>query len=54
MAFQLYTDLDVYKENRKLRKSISLLVKKSFPLDEKYKLTDQIIRASRSITANIA
>lgn len=27
---------------------------KSFPLDEKYKLVDQIKRASRSVTANIA
>lgn len=27
---------------------------KGFPQDEKYKLTDQIIRASRSVTANIA
>lgn len=27
---------------------------KGFPHDEKYKLTDQILRASRSVTANIA
>ncbi len=27
---------------------------KNFPQDEKYKLADQIVRASRSVTANIA
>ena len=32
---------------------ISFLVKK-FPIDEKYRLTDQILRSSRSISDNIA
>jgi four helix bundle protein len=27
---------------------------KTFPTEEKYRLTDQMIRASRSVTANIA
>ena len=27
---------------------------KTFPIEEKYRLTDQLIRSSRSITANIA
>jgi four helix bundle protein len=49
-----FTDLEVYKECCKLRISISSLAKNAFPLEEKYKLTDQIIRSSRSITANIA
>jgi four helix bundle protein len=54
MKNQSFTDLEVYKECRQLRISISSLTKNEFPIDEKYKLTDQIIRSSRSITANIA
>ena len=48
-----FEDLEVWKECRNLRIQISVLVK-TLPLDEKYKLTDQLIRASRSVTANIA
>ncbi|RDB05787.1 four helix bundle protein [Runella aurantiaca] len=54
MKNQNFTDLEVYKECRQLRIEIAVLTKNDFPLDEKYKLTDQIIRSSRSITANIA
>jgi four helix bundle protein len=53
MSSQDFTDLEVYKECRKLRMSISFLCK-TFPNDEKFKLVDQIVRSSRSITANIA
>jgi four helix bundle protein len=49
-----FTDLDVYKECRKFKISISELTKMYFPKDEKYRLLDQIIRSSRSVTANIA
>jgi len=45
--------LVVWKEGRALRKEVSVLTKK-FPLVEKFKLTDQMLRASRSFTANIA
>ena len=48
-----FTKLDVYIECRKLRMSISTLVK-TFPLEEKYKLTSQILRSSRGVTACIA
>lgn len=48
-----FTDLEVYKECRQLRISISNLIKTNFPLEEKYKLSDQIIRSSRSVTACI-
>jgi four helix bundle protein len=41
------------KKSRVLRNNIAKLVK-SFPTEEKYRLTDQIIRASRSIGNNIA
>ena len=54
MSFTHFTDLDVYRECRILRKNISALVKTHFPPEEKYKLTDQIIRCSRRITACLA
>lgn len=47
-----FTDLEVWKKARMLRNNITELVK-SFPSDEKYRLTDQIIRSSRSIGNNI-
>lgn len=46
-------DLEAWKHARELRKEISKLLK-SFSNDEKYRLTDQLLRASRSCTANIA
>jgi four helix bundle protein len=45
-------NLDVWKEGRKFRKRISELTKR-FPEFERYKLTDQMLRASRSVTANV-
>ena len=45
--------LDIWKEGRKFRKRISKLTKK-FHESEKYKLADQMTRASRSFTANIS
>jgi four helix bundle protein len=54
MGHTSFTDLEVYKECRTLRINISNLVKNHFPQEEKYKLSDQIIRCSRRITACIA
>jgi len=48
-----FTGLKCWKESRQLRNSIRNLVN-TFPQNEKYRLSDQIIRSSRSITANIA
>jgi len=48
-----FEDLELYKECRNFRKIISDLVK-ILPKDEKYRLVDQLLRCSRSITANIA
>jgi four helix bundle protein len=48
-----FTDLEVWKQSRKIRIEISELTKK-FPVEEKYRLTDQIIRSSRSIGNNLA
>ncbi len=48
-----FEELDVWKECRNLRIQVSSILK-TFPQEEKYRITDQLIRASRSITANIA
>ena len=48
-----FKELEIWKQARELRREISNLAK-SFLIDEKYRLMDQMIRASRSVTANIA
>src|ERR1700733_7901412 len=48
-----FTELEVWKQSRKIRNWISDLTKK-FPIEEKFRLTDQIIRSSRSIGNNLA
>lgn len=51
--FYSFESLEVWKSARELRKRMSDITK-SFPNEEKYRLIDQIIRASRSVAANIA
>lgn len=48
-----FEDLKVWQLSRKLRNDIFELTK-GLPNEEKYRLKDQLIRASRSVTANIA
>ncbi len=48
-----FEDLETWKKCRQLRQDISKLIKR-FPIEEKWRLTDQLIRSSRSVTANIA
>ena len=48
-----FEELDCWKKAVALRKKLFLIVK-TFPPDEKFRLIDQILRASRSVTANIA
>ena len=48
-----FEDLEVWRAGRNLRRDLSQLVKQFSP-DEKFRLVDQILRASRSVTANIA
>ena len=48
-----FRDLEVYKLSREVAKEIFFLTK-TFPPDEKYYLTDQVRRSSRSIGAQIA
>lgn len=48
-----FRDLEAWKACRKVRQAIFALTHK-LPAAEKYRLTDQMIRASRSATANLA
>lgn len=48
-----FEELDCWKKSAALRRNLSARVRK-FPQEEKYRLTDQVIRAARSVTANIA
>ncbi|MBK7127885.1 MAG: four helix bundle protein [Crocinitomicaceae bacterium] len=48
-----YRELEVYKHARRLAQEI-FETTKSFPTEEKYSLTDQVRRSSRSIGAQIA
>lgn len=53
MEIKTFEDLDCWKAARKVRLFIAQIIEK-FPKDEKYDLSDNIRRASRSITRNIA
>jgi four helix bundle protein len=48
-----FEDLDVWKVCRDLRTQIATIAS-TFPKEEQYRLRDQLIRASRSATANLA
>jgi four helix bundle protein len=48
-----FSELDVYRAARHLQGSV-FHISKSFPAEERYSLTDQIRRSSRSVGANIA
>lgn len=51
--FKSFESLKVWQKSRKIRNEI-FQVCKSFPKEETYKLTDQMIRSSRSIGNNIS
>ena len=50
---QRFYDLEAWKVARDLKISVAVVVKK-FPPDERFSLISQIIRSSRSVTANIS
>jgi len=52
-SFRSFEELDCWQACRKVRQFISKLVK-TYPKDEKYRIVDDMIRASRSTTHNIA
>ena len=46
-------DLEVYNQSYQLAMDI-FKISKSFPIEEKFSLTDQVRRSSRSVTVNIS
>ncbi len=52
-SFKSHQDLEVYKMSFESAMLIFELSKK-FPIEERYSLTDQIRRSSRSVCANFA
>ena len=53
MGYQNFEELEVWKKARILKNKVFDLVKQ-FPAVEKFRLTDQIIRSSRSVATQIA
>jgi four helix bundle protein len=53
MGYQSFEDLALWKKARALKNEIFALTKK-FPGEEKYRLSDQLIRSSRSINGQIS
>lgn len=53
MIFRSHSELDVYKRAFAVSMKVFDLSKK-FPVEERYSLTDQIRRSSRSVSANLA
>jgi len=53
MSFRGYKDLLVYKKSYSIAMEI-FHISKRFPPEEKYSLTDQVRRSSRSVCANLA
>lgn len=53
MGYQSFEELEVWKKARALKNEIIQLVQ-TFPANEKVRLTDQLIRSSRSVCAQIA
>jgi four helix bundle protein len=51
--FNDFRDLEVWQNSKEIRQKIWELCKQ-FPKEEHYRLSDQMIRASRSSTASIA
>ena len=52
-AYQKFTDLQVWQQARALKLEIYEMIK-VFPKEEKFNLTDQIVRSVRSVSANIS
>ena len=52
-SWKSFEEIEAYKLARALRRDISRFCR-SLPKEETYRLKDQIVRSSRSVTANIA
>lgn len=49
-----FEDLDCWKTGRELRLFVAREILPSLPQEERFRLGDQVLRAARSVTANIA
>lgn len=49
-----FEDLDCWKAGRDMRLFVAKVILPVLPKEERYRLGDQLLRAARSITANIA
>jgi len=54
MSLKSFEDLECWKAARELRIFVSQNILPTFPIDEKYALTSQLKRSSRSVSDNIA
>lgn len=52
-SYQRFTELNVWKEARAFKLKV-YEASENFPVEEKYRLHDQIVRSARSICANIS
>ena len=52
--FKTFEDLEAWKACRDLRLFVAKKVVPTLPSDERYRLKDQLLRCSRSTTANVA
>jgi four helix bundle protein len=52
-TIRTFEDMEVWIVCRELRRELSDLAR-TFPAEERYRLSDQLVRAARSVTANIA
>ncbi len=53
MPYQGFQELELWKKTRALKNEVFELVKQ-FPTEEKFRLSDQLIRSSRSVTSQVA
>ena len=53
-AVRSFEDLDCWKACRELRLFVAREIVPSLPKDERFRLGDQLVRAARSTTANLA
>ncbi len=53
-SLRTFEDLDCWKACRELRRFVAREICNALPKEERFRLSDQILRAARSTTANIA
>ena len=54
MSLRSFEDLDCWKAGRDLRIFVARVIVPSLPIAERFRLSDQLLRSARSITANLA